>query len=207
MFHSLTFLGGRHGITCSAPSFIPPSSFLRSPFVRGFRRPKTFQKALYPCAIARGMSARMGRFLAASWPANHLWPRGSSAENGQESRSLPSWKATPPHRPPSSSSRLSNLHPIRHVVMPAIGSGYEAAKLRWSLCVPARTSNQPSFNLRSTFVLVGARWVPGSSGRSATRLKSLKSLAGAPGFEPGNGGIKIRCLTTWLRPSSEGAAP
>src|SRR5262249_32759078 len=26
------------------------------------------------------------------------------------------------------------------------------------------------------------------------------SLAGAPGFEPGNGGIKIRCLTTWLRP-------
>ena len=25
-------------------------------------------------------------------------------------------------------------------------------------------------------------------------------MAGAPGFEPGNGGIKIRCLTTWLRP-------
>ena len=29
----------------------------------------------------------------------------------------------------------------------------------------------------------------------------LKTLAGAPGFEPGNGGIKIRCLTTWLRPN------
>ena len=28
-------------------------------------------------------------------------------------------------------------------------------------------------------------------------------LAGAPGFEPGNGGIKIRCLTTWLRPTGE----
>src|SRR5579883_1494990 len=28
-------------------------------------------------------------------------------------------------------------------------------------------------------------------------------LAGAPGFEPGNGGIKIRCLTTWLRPSGK----
>ena len=27
-------------------------------------------------------------------------------------------------------------------------------------------------------------------------------LAGAPGFEPGNGGIKIRCLTTWLRPKT-----
>src|SRR5690242_15767222 len=26
-------------------------------------------------------------------------------------------------------------------------------------------------------------------------------MAGAPGFEPGNGGIKIRCLTTWLRPT------
>src|ERR1700686_2474537 len=32
--------------------------------------------------------------------------------------------------------------------------------------------------------------------------KPLKRLAGAPGFEPGNGGIKIRCLTTWLRPKS-----
>lgn len=28
-----------------------------------------------------------------------------------------------------------------------------------------------------------------------------KRLVGAPGFEPGNGGIKIRCLTAWLRPN------
>src|SRR5215468_1248655 len=28
----------------------------------------------------------------------------------------------------------------------------------------------------------------------------LKLLAGAGGFEPPYGGIKIRCLTTWLRP-------
>lgn len=28
-----------------------------------------------------------------------------------------------------------------------------------------------------------------------------QNLAGAGGFEPPNGGIKIRCLTTWLRPS------
>ncbi len=27
-----------------------------------------------------------------------------------------------------------------------------------------------------------------------------KILAGAEGLEPSNGGIKIRCLTTWLRP-------
>lgn len=25
-------------------------------------------------------------------------------------------------------------------------------------------------------------------------------LAGVPGFEPGNGGTKTRCLTTWLYP-------
>ena len=28
----------------------------------------------------------------------------------------------------------------------------------------------------------------------------LKQVAGVPGFEPGNTGIKIRCLTTWLHP-------
>jgi hypothetical protein len=32
------------------------------------------------------------------------------------------------------------------------------------------------------------------------RRKVRRRVAGAPGFEPGNGGIKIRCLTTWLRP-------
>src|SRR5690554_3007695 len=26
-------------------------------------------------------------------------------------------------------------------------------------------------------------------------------MAGVPGFEPGNGGIKTRCLTAWLYPS------
>ncbi len=29
----------------------------------------------------------------------------------------------------------------------------------------------------------------------------LSRLAGAGGFEPPHGGIKIRCLTTWLRPN------
>jgi hypothetical protein len=29
-----------------------------------------------------------------------------------------------------------------------------------------------------------------------------KMLAGAGGLEPPNGGIKIRCLTTWLRPKT-----
>ena len=35
-----------------------------------------------------------------------------------------------------------------------------------------------------------------------TSPKQLKELAGMPGFEPGNGGIKIRCLTTWLHPNT-----
>ena len=32
-------------------------------------------------------------------------------------------------------------------------------------------------------------------------INYLKSLAGAGGFEPPDGGIKIRCLTAWLRPN------
>ncbi len=53
---------------------------------------------------------------------------------------------------------------------------------------------------------------------STTRCSLLKSfretcgwavdyrgMAGAGGFEPPYGGIKIRCLTTWLRPSRKGA--
>jgi hypothetical protein len=41
--------------------------------------------------------------------------------------------------------------------------------------------------------------------RMDERLKFITRLAGAPGFEPGNGGIKIRCLTTWLRPNGNQA--
>jgi hypothetical protein len=33
---------------------------------------------------------------------------------------------------------------------------------------------------------------------------SALALAGAGGIEPPNGGIKIRCLTAWLRPNSPG---
>jgi hypothetical protein len=43
------------------------------------------------------------------------------------------------------------------------------------------------------------------SGRPRTFVNS--SVAGAPGFEPGNGGIKIRCLTTWLRPIRTAGLP
>src|SRR5205823_9292411 len=35
----------------------------------------------------------------------------------------------------------------------------------------------------------------------------IRTMAGAPGFEPGNGGSKVRCLTTWRRPNGSRAAP
>ena len=38
-------------------------------------------------------------------------------------------------------------------------------------------------------------------GREQRNFEELV-LAGAPGFEPGNGGTKNRCLTTWRRPNA-----
>jgi hypothetical protein len=40
----------------------------------------------------------------------------------------------------------------------------------------------------------------GESQRLDVNLASV-DMAGAGGFEPPNGGIKIRCLTTWRRPN------
>ena len=34
-------------------------------------------------------------------------------------------------------------------------------------------------------------------------MPPTEGLAGAGGFEPPYGGIKIRCLTTWLRPNRQ----
>src|SRR5215831_498377 len=38
---------------------------------------------------------------------------------------------------------------------------------------------------------------------SLSSSRQSENLAGAGGFEPPHGGIKIRCLTTWLRPTGE----
>jgi hypothetical protein len=49
--------------------------------------------------------------------------------------------------------------------------------------------------------LAGRGGVPSSCvGYTTGQDASLKSLAGAEGIEPSYGGIKIRCLTAWLRP-------
>src|SRR5580692_5724966 len=39
-----------------------------------------------------------------------------------------------------------------------------------------------------------------TSPRPMREVKPLINMAGAGGFEPPYGGIKIRCLTAWLRP-------
>jgi hypothetical protein len=41
----------------------------------------------------------------------------------------------------------------------------------------------------------------GHAERGAKSLVSAECVAGAGGFEPPYGGIKIRCLTAWLRPN------
>lgn len=58
----------------------------------------------------------------------------------------------------------------------------------WTLCV-AHECRRTVYQLPS--------W-----GDFAVISKRLAGLAGAPGFEPGDGGIKIHCLTTWLRPNA-----
>src|SRR5918993_3221051 len=43
---------------------------------------------------------------------------------------------------------------------------------------------------------------PVGSRREMSRISTgFENLAGAPGFEPGNGGTKNRCLTSWRRPN------
>ena len=42
--------------------------------------------------------------------------------------------------------------------------------------------------------------IPNSKGRRSAAIYLIDKLAGAGGFEPPYAGIKIRCLTTWLRP-------
>ena len=47
-----------------------------------------------------------------------------------------------------------------------------------------------------------AQYSAATTTTKTTTISMAYMVAGAPGFEPGNGGIKIRCLTTWLRPKT-----
>src|SRR5271155_1469317 len=61
-----------------------------------------------------------------------------------------------------------------------------------------RTPRERNFGMESGTIFGMTRAAP--AGKPNNRVQQVTWLAGAPGFEPGNGGIKIRCLTTWLRP-------
>jgi hypothetical protein len=52
--------------------------------------------------------------------------------------------------------------------------------------------------------LIAAR-LPPRNGSSCGELRQSRQGAGAGGFEPPYAGIKIRCLTAWRRPITEGA--
>ena len=39
---------------------------------------------------------------------------------------------------------------------------------------------------------------------AAIAARRLTHMAGAAGFEPTNNGVRVRCLTTWLRPNIDG---
>ena len=67
-------------------------------------------------------------------------------------------------------------------------------------CVPCIASTHVAWRQGMTRheIMISSALPDGAEDLDRTRLM----LAGAPGFEPGNGGIKIRCLTTWLRPKA-----
>ncbi len=93
-----------------------------------------------------------------------------------------------------SCQRQARLVPFRQAVRIA-RSFHEPARCAWSggadLSEAPETSWQACPKSRTARAIVTH-----VSGTDRNRL------AGAPGFEPGNGGIKIRCLTTWLRPKT-----
>src|SRR5262245_19818991 len=68
---------------------------------------------------------------------------------------------------------------------------------------PPAHNDDASKNPNMTRTVVGMSRFGSGNERVNRRTKSLKILAGAPGIEPGNGRIKIRCLTAWLRPNGD----
>jgi hypothetical protein len=70
---------------------------------------------------------------------------------------------------------------------------------RKSPCRPAAKAHRPRF--RRATAQARASAPAGCREQEEPAVRERADLAGAPGFEPGNGGIKIRCLTSWLRPN------
>jgi hypothetical protein len=66
---------------------------------------------------------------------------------------------------------------------------------------------QATFQVRNTFVTETRSSPTGPTTIQNDALTYRHNLAGAGGIEPPNGGIKIRCLTAWLRPSTDAGRP
>jgi hypothetical protein len=104
---------------------------------------------------------------------------GESGHRSSAERKLASTKSAPARCPPNSGDWKTD-----------IGDG--APKTATTDLIPEVS------NLR-------ARKGPRNAGLCAAQgevSEFHECLAGAGGFEPPDGGIKIRCLTTWLRPNT-----
>ncbi len=97
---------------------------------------------------------------------------------------------------------LIGRRPIHHAIenLFHLISGHVDSIAHCPFSAPTSKRNHRTF----TFSSAHSRFVEARLRLSgfATQPKSLNVLAGAGGFEPPNGGIKIRCLTTWLRPNA-----
>jgi hypothetical protein len=68
------------------------------------------------------------------------------------------------------------------------------------ICLRPKTKPAQNFQMRGKRNFQMRRKILLQQGHSSNKI-SMLDLAGAGGIEPPNGGIKIRCLTTWLRPN------
>src|SRR5581483_8277476 len=96
-----------------------------------------------------------------------------------------------------SEQRLSALVGDEDDLVPGVGEAFRERDKR--LDVSARPETEKSYSHPDA--LPSGR---GDCYRVPARSWSAESLAGAPGFEPGNGGFKVRCLTAWRRPTGGG---
>jgi hypothetical protein len=124
--------------------------------------------------------------------------------------SIPStgnWASTARRAPGKCLARRFAMEPGRRAVRarPALRAGRTALVEGQAVLILEahgdgdRAFGRPDFLFRGRH---GADTAVGPIGISP--FKILEKLDGAGGFEPPNGGIKIRCLATWLRPTGIG---
>ena len=99
------------------------------------------------------------------------------------------------------------LDPVSHAVTPSFCSGIitteseTAAPVRGHGCQPQKMCPNICQQNHAIKFRIDAECLAGRSFRRMTTRSPTSRLAGAGGIEPPNGGIKIHCLTAWLRPN------